>query len=43
MYVFNIEAGGMVGETPQKYISCLFVAAPQNLQLDFKWSKSKTH
>ena len=26
-----IEAGGVVGVTPQKYTSCLFVAAPQML------------
>ena len=25
------EAGGVVGETPQKYVGCLFVAAPQKL------------
>ena len=34
----------MVDATPQKYISCLFVAAPQELAitcLNFKWSKSK--
>ena len=26
-----IEAGGLVGATPQKYVSCLFVVAPQKL------------
>ena len=38
-----IEAGGMVGATPQKYISCLFVTAPWEAIafLDFTWSKSK--
>ena len=25
------EAGGVVGATPEKYTSCLFVAAPQML------------
>ena len=29
---YIIEAGGVVGVTPQKYTSCLFVAAPQMLQ-----------
>ena len=26
-----IELEGVVGATPQKYVSCLFVVAPQNL------------
>ena len=31
VYSSIIEAGGVMGATPQKYISCLFVVAPQKL------------
>ena len=29
MYIYTIEAGSAVGAAPQKYVSCLLVAAPQ--------------